>query len=73
MREEFEGSPEIVHHMGQAKWAEMAAWGMFDDETKKEFILRKLDQRIMRKEAKVQSLNYKINTLKMMKEAIKKR
>ena len=31
---------KIEMHMGQAKWAEMAAWECLDDGTKKEIILR---------------------------------
>jgi hypothetical protein len=52
------GKVGTEHHMGQAKWAEMVAWEMLDDETKKQVILSKLDQRIMRKEFKIGFLKH---------------
>ncbi|MDD1658230.1 MAG: hypothetical protein LUQ41_07235 [Methanomicrobiales archaeon] len=51
----------------------MAAWETLDDETQKEVILRKLDQRIMKKEFKIGYLKHKVETLKMMKQAMKKK
>lgn len=63
---------EMVHHMGRSKWAETYAWECLDDETKKKLMLRKIDHRIMRKEAKIESLTYKVETLKMMREALQK-
>jgi len=68
--DKFEGGS--IRHMGPAKWAEMFAWESFDDETKKKLILRKIDERIMRKESKIESLKYKVETLKMMKQALQK-
>ncbi len=73
MWEKSEGRVGTVHHMGPAKWAEMVAWEMLDEDTKKQVILRKLDQRIMRKEFKIGSLKHKVETLKMMKQAIEKK
>ncbi len=73
MWEKSEGKVGTIHHMGQAKWAEMVAWEMLDDDMKKQVILRKLDQRIMRKEFKIGFLKHKVETLKMMKQAIEKK
>ena len=53
---------KIEMHMGQAKWAEMAAWETLEDETKKEVIQRKLYQRIMHKEFKIGYLKHKVET-----------
>ena len=64
---------KIEMHMGQAKWAEMAAWETLDDGTKKEVIQRKLDQRIMHKEFKIGYLKHKVETLKLIKKAINKK
>jgi len=64
---------KIEMHMGQAKWAEMAAWESLDDETKKEVIQRKLDQRIMHKEFKIGYLKHKVETLKLIKKAMNKK
>ncbi len=64
---------KIEMHMGQAKWAEMAAWETLDDETKKEIILRKLNERIMHKEFKIEYKKHKVETLKMIKQAMEKK
>ena len=64
---------KIEMHMGQAKWAEMAAQESLDDETKKEVIQRKLDQRIMHKEFKIGYLKHKVETLKLIKKAMNKK
>jgi len=64
---------KIEMHMGQAKWAEMAAWETLEDETKKEVIQRKLDQRIMHKEFKIGYLKHKVETLKLIKKAMNKK
>ena len=64
---------KIEMHMGQAKWAEMAAWESLDDKTKKEIILRKLNERIMHKEFKIEYKMHKVETLKMIKQAMEKK
>ncbi|RPI40460.1 MAG: hypothetical protein EHM53_01845 [Methanoregulaceae archaeon] len=64
---------KIEMHMGQAKWAEMAAWESLDDKTKKEIILRKLNERIMHKEFKINYKQHKVETLKMIKAAMEKK
>ncbi len=63
----------IHMHMRSTKWAEMAAWELLDDEAKKQIILRKLDQQIMHREFKIGYMKYKVETLKMMKQAMTKK
>jgi len=50
----------------------MAIWNKADDETKKMWILRILEDKIMMKEAKVKHLQRKIETVKMLKSKIEK-
>ena len=64
---------KIEMHMGQAKWAEMAAWESLDEGTRKEIILRKLNERIMHKEFKIEYKRHKVETLKMIKQAMEKK
>jgi hypothetical protein len=63
----------IFHHMGQHKWAEMAIWETLDDATKKKVMLRKIDRKIRRREFKIEMLKDKIETLRMMKQAVEKK
>jgi len=63
----------IHMHMRYTKWAEMAAWETLDEEAKKEIILRKLDQQIMHKEFKIGYMKNKVETLKMIKQAMTKK
>ena len=65
--------PNIHMHMRYSKWAEMAAWELLDEEVKKEIIIRKLDQQILHKEFKIGHLKHKVDTLKMMKQAMTKK
>jgi predicted Fe-S protein YdhL (DUF1289 family) len=60
-------------YIGQTKWAELAAWETLDAATKKAIILRKLHQRIMHKEFKIGYMKHKVETLKMIKQAMKKK
>ena len=63
---------KIEMHMGQAKWAEMAVWVTLDDETKKK-IPRKIDERIMHKEFKIGQKKHRVETPKMIKQAMEKK
>lgn len=58
--------------MGKGKWAEMMMWEKLDEETKKQLMMRKLDERIMKKEFKIEYLQHKVETLKMMKTWMEK-
>jgi predicted Fe-S protein YdhL (DUF1289 family) len=73
MWERSEGKISTIHHVGQSKWAEMTAWETLDDETQKEVILRKLDQQIMKKEFKLEYLKHTVETLEMIRQAMKTR
>lgn len=64
---------QIHMHMRHSKWAEMAAWETLDEAAKKEIIVRKLDQQIMHKEFKIGHLKHKVDTLKLMKQAMTKK
>ncbi len=50
----------------------MAIWQKADDETKKMWTLRMLDEKIMMKEVMVKHLQHKIETMKMLKSKIEK-
>ncbi len=43
------------------------AWEKLDDDAKKQYLLRKLDEKIMKKEFKIKLLQYKIESLRMAK------
>ena len=64
---------KIEMHMGQAKWAEMAAWESLDEATRKAIVMRKLDERIMHKEFKIGYKKHKVETLKMIRQALEKK
>jgi hypothetical protein len=50
----------------------MAIWQKADDATKKMWTLRMLDGKIMMKEGMVKHLQYKIETMKMLRSKIEK-
>ena len=50
----------------------MMMWEKLDDKTKKMLVMRKLDAKIMMKEGWIKHIQYKIETLKMIKQAIEK-
>jgi hypothetical protein len=39
--------------VGKGKWADMMLWEKLDDEAKKQLMIRKLDERIIKKEFKI--------------------
>ena len=49
------------------------AWEKLDDDAKKQFMLRKLDEKIMKKEFKIKLLQYKIESLRMAKTWVEKK
>ena len=73
LNEMWEEKMGMMHHMGQHKWAEMVIWEMLDDDMKKKILLRKLDMRIKRKEFKIGMLKDKVETLKMLRQAVEKK
>jgi hypothetical protein len=62
-----------MHGMGMQQpdilWA---MWEKLDDKTKKSLAIRKIDQKIMEKEAMIKHLQFKIETLRMMKQWMEK-
>jgi hypothetical protein len=58
--------------IGKGKIAMMMMWEKLDDNGKKMFATRMLDERILKKEFKIKYLEHKIETLKMMKAWIEK-
>ena len=63
----------IHMHMRYSKWAEMAAFETLEEEVKKDIIVRKLDQQILHKEFKIGHLKHKVDTLKMIRQAMTKK
>jgi hypothetical protein len=71
MDEKYESTPGMEH--GKKGWImKKMLWEQLDDEAKKQYVLRKLDERIMKKEFKVKLLEYKIETLRMMKKLMER-
>ena len=68
-----EGKMGMEHGMmGQEKWGMMMLWEKLDDNAKKMLMTRKLDEKIMKKEQWIADLQFKLETLKMMKMWIEK-
>jgi hypothetical protein len=67
MHEKHEGTPEM-EYMKKGWIMKKMLWEKLDDEAKKQFMLRKLDEHIMKKEFKVKLVEHKIETLRMMKK-----
>jgi hypothetical protein len=59
----------MEHGMGMRKrWVEMKMmWDQLDDAAKKQYMVRRLDEKIMKKECKVKIIEHKIETLRMLK------
>ena len=51
----------------------MAAWESLDEATRKAIVMRKLDERIMHKEFKIGYKKHKVETLKMIRQALEKK
>jgi len=74
MHEKTEGERGMAHAMGPRRhWIEMKMmWEQLDDAAKKQYMLRRLDERIMKKECKVKLMQHKIETLRMLKTQIER-
>jgi hypothetical protein len=71
MYEKHEGAPEMEH--AKKGWImKKMLLEQLDDEAKKQYVLRKLDERIMKKEFKVKLIEHKIETLRMMKKWVER-
>jgi len=74
MHEKSEGQMGMEHGMGMKKrWVEMKMmWDKLDDDAKKQYMLRSLDEKIMKKECKAKLIQHKIETLRMLKTQIER-
>jgi len=61
----------MEHGMGKPDvlWA---MWEKLDDKTKKSLAMRKIDEKIMEKEAWIKHLQFKVESLRMMKQWMEK-
>lgn len=69
MQEKYEGEKGMEHVMGTKKrWIEMKMmWDKLDDDAKKQYMLRRLDEKIMKKEFKLRLIQHKVETLRLLK------
>jgi hypothetical protein len=74
MQEKHEGEMGMEHGMGMKKsWLmKKLIWEQLDDDAKKQYMLRKLDEKIMKKECKVKLIQHKVETLRMLKTKIER-
>jgi hypothetical protein len=74
MQEKHEGEMGMEHGMGMKKsWLiKKMMWEQLDDDAKKQYMLRKLDEKIMKKECKVKLIQHKVETLRMLKTLIER-
>ena len=71
MHEREEGAPGMEH--AKKGWImKKMLLEQLDDEAKKQFALRKLDELIMKKEFKVKLVEHKIETLRMLKKWVER-
>jgi len=57
-----------MHHDMSKKWmTKKMIWEQLDDDAKKQYLLRKLDEKIMKKEFKVKLVQHKMETLRLLK------
>jgi hypothetical protein len=74
MHEKHEGEMGMEHGMGMKKsWLiKKMMWDQLDDDAKKQYMLRKLDEKIMKKEYKIKLIQHKVETLRMLKTQIER-
>jgi hypothetical protein len=72
MHEKHEGEMGMEHGMGMKKsWLmKKMMWDQLGDDAKKQYLLRKLDEKIMKKEFKIKLIEHKVETLRMLKTQI---
>ncbi len=71
--EKSEGKTGMEHSgMGHHDPCTMMLWEKADEKTKKMFMIRKLDEKIMMKEAWIAQLQHKVETMKMIKSMLEK-
>jgi hypothetical protein len=74
MDEKYEGQMGMHHDMGKkGNWiTKKMIWEKLDDDAKKEYLLRKLDEKILKKEFKIKLAEHKLETLRILKLRIEK-
>ncbi len=72
MMEGHEGGEMGWEHMKRGWMMKKMLWEQLDDDAKKQYMRRKLDEKIMKKECKVRLMQHKLETLQMMKQWLEK-
>ncbi|HEX7513964.1 MAG TPA: hypothetical protein VF393_00005 [archaeon] len=74
MHEKNETQMGMHHDMGKkGDWiTKKMIWEKLDDDAKKEYLLRKLDEKIMKKEFKIKLVEHKLESLRILKLRIEK-
>ncbi|MGZ4863764.1 MAG: hypothetical protein ACXV5H_01230 [Halobacteriota archaeon] len=74
MHEKYEGQMGMHHEMSKkGNWiTKKMIWEKLDDDAKKEYLLRKLDEKILKKEFKIKLAEHKLETLRILKLRIEK-
>jgi hypothetical protein len=74
MYEKYEGQMGMHHDMGKkGDWiTKKMIWEKLDDDAKKEYLLRKLDEKIIKKELRIKLAEHKLETLRILKLRIEK-
>jgi hypothetical protein len=74
MHEKYEGQMGMHHDMGKkGDWiTKKMIWEKLDDDAKKEYLLRKLDEKIIKKELRIKLAEHKLETLRILKLRIEK-
>jgi hypothetical protein len=74
MYEKNEGPMGMHHNMGKkGDWiTKKMIWEKLDDDAKKEYLVRKLDEKIMKKEQRIKLAEHKLETLRILKLRIEK-
>ena len=67
MHEKRYGEMGMHHDMGQKWMMKKMIFEQLDDDAKKQYALRKLDEKIMKKEFKVKLVQHKLETLRLLK------
>jgi hypothetical protein len=67
MHERRYGEMGTHHGMGEKWMMKKMMWEQLDDDAKKQYVLRKLDEKIMKKEFKVKLVQHKMETLRLLK------
>ena len=67
MHERQYGETGAHHDMGKKWMMKKMIWEQLDDDAKKQYLLRKLDEKIMKKEFKVKLVQHKMETLRLLK------